>query len=1028
MSSWNGAAKTSRMLGTTSTMRAILRYCAMRLVQLVRQLLALPLVMCLVVAGWDGRIDAATPVPPRSAKDTLENSHVRDGYVLELVAAEPMVLDPVAIDWGPDGRLWVAEMADYPYGMDGKGQPGGRVRFLEDTDQDGRYDRSTVFLDKLSFPNGVMAWRNGVLVTAAPELFYAEDTDGDGRADRREVLFDGFMQGNQQLRVNGLRWGLDNWVYCASGGHHAGFGSTNSIQANKTGTRIRLGSRDFRFRPDDGRLDPQSGPSQFGRVRDDWGNWFGVQNSHPLWHYVIPDHYLRRNRHIAVGDARHQVRWPPNPPVFPIKSPQKRFHSFEQAGHYTSACGQSVYRDELLFTRGDEFYAFTCEPFHNVVQRHTIRPRGVTFEGSRAEDDGDLDFFAAADRWCRPVMTRTGPDGALWIVDMYRYMIEHPDWLPPEGRDELRPFYRAGDQHGRIYRIYPRDKVPRQVPRTLDMSSKQLVDLLEHPNGVLRDQAHRLLVQRNERSTTERLQRMALESDSGFARLHALCVLDGIDHVALGLVKSTLKDPHPAVRRNAIRIGERHGYLTSLRLELQNLRDDSNEGVKLQLALSLGQINARWAGEILADLAADCNDRWMAIAICTSATPHYAALVTRAIEGPSTLSSDIIVAMMSMGHVYPDQFARLLRIVSKDPFPDADQAELPILVEWLDGLNRRGQSLSSLRENAGQKLALAIERVKDVLDEARRSVLDDGLSIERRRQGLGLLGRQTTKQSDDVEVLSRFLAPRIETSLQLAAIDALSRIGTPEAARCLLVSWRSLTPQARSGASQAVLARKAWIRLMLNSALEYGISRTDFDASQRARLLGHSDEGIANIAADFFDQDVDRSRDAVVQHYLKALKMAGNSTRGLAHFNQHCAKCHSPDSGGHQLGPDLKSLTDRSPESLLVSILDPGRAVEPRYLAYNVRLMNGQVLQGVITAESGNSMVMQTSDGKSHGISRDSIDELVNTRMSFMPDGFEQQLAANDMADLIAFVRGLGGATNEANSKSQGLGVEPTSR
>ena len=734
-------------------------------------------------------------------RETVESTHVRDGYVLELVAAEPMVLDPVAIDWGPDGRLWVAEMADYPYGMDGKGQPGGRVRFLEDTDQDGRYDRSTVFLDNLSFPNGVMAWRNGVLVTAAPELFYAEDTNGDGRADRREVLFDGFMQGNQQLRVNGLRWGLDNWVYCASGGHHAGFGSTNSIRANKTGTRIRLGSRDFRFLPDEGRLDPRSGPSQFGRVRDDWGNWFGVQNSHPLWHYVIPDNYLRRNQHITLGDARQQVRWPANPPVFPFKSPQKRFHSFEQAGHYTSACGQSVYRDELLFERSHESYAFTCEPFHNVVQRHKIRPNGVTFEGSRAEDDGDLDFFASADRWCRPVMTRTGPDGALWIVDMYRYMIEHPDWLPQEGRDELRPFYRAGERRGRIYRVYPKDNVPRQVPRTLDMSSTQLVSLLEHPNGVLRDQVHRLLVQRNDPSMIERLQRMALESDSQLARLHAFCVLDGIDGVNLRLVKSTLKDPHPAVRRNALRISERHGFLTSLSLELQNLRDDSNEGVKLQLALSLGQIKTRWAGEILADLAADCSDRWLATAICTSATPHYATLVTRAIDGDSILTPDIIVAMMSMGHVYPDQFARLLKFVSKDSFLNANPATLQVLTEWLDSMNRRGQSLSLLRDDAGQQLAVAIERVEAVLDEARQDVWNEKLSIERRRQGLGLLGREQLKREDDTELLSRFLTPQTEPRLQLAAIEALARIGSSEAARSLLVSWRSLTPQARSAAS-----------------------------------------------------------------------------------------------------------------------------------------------------------------------------------------------------------------------------------
>ncbi len=239
---------------------------------------------------------ALTPQPPPlDAPASLRQAQVEPGFCLQLMAAEPLVADPVAIDWGADGRLWVAEMADYPYGLDGAGQPGGRIRYLEDTDGDGLYDRSVIFLDAISFPTAVMPWRNGVLVTAAPELFYAEDTDGDGRADRRDVLFRGFMEGNQQLRVNGLRYGIDNWVYCAAGGHHAGFGADNSIVIEHSGQRMPLGSRDFRFRPDADQLDPQSGPSQFGRVRDDWGNWFGVQNSYPLWHYVLEDHDLRRN-------------------------------------------------------------------------------------------------------------------------------------------------------------------------------------------------------------------------------------------------------------------------------------------------------------------------------------------------------------------------------------------------------------------------------------------------------------------------------------------------------------------------------------------------------------------------------------------------------------------------------------------------------------------------------------------------------------------------------------------------------------
>ncbi|NOX99681.1 MAG: dehydrogenase, partial [Verrucomicrobia bacterium] len=215
-------------------------------------------------------VHGADPKPdsdPVAAKDALALIHVPEGFEAELLLAEPDVIDPVAINWGADGRLWVAEMADYPMGMDGKGKPGGRVRWLKDSNGDGKYDKSVVFAEGLAFPNGILPWKKGVLVTAAPLILYLEDTDGDGVSDKREVLFEGFQEGNQQLRVNGLVRGLDNWIYCASGAHTSNYGADNTIKSIKTGKEYALGSRDFRFNPETGELDPQSGPSQFGRNR-----------------------------------------------------------------------------------------------------------------------------------------------------------------------------------------------------------------------------------------------------------------------------------------------------------------------------------------------------------------------------------------------------------------------------------------------------------------------------------------------------------------------------------------------------------------------------------------------------------------------------------------------------------------------------------------------------------------------------------------------------------------------------------------
>ncbi len=358
-------------------------------------------------------VAATAPKPasaPLSPEESLKKIHVRAGYHAELVAAEPLTLDPVAIDWDAAGRLWVVEMADYPMGLDGKGKPGGRVRVLTDTDGDGRYDKSTLFADGLNFPNGLLTWRDGVIVTAAPEILFLRDTDGDGKADRREVLVSGLMEGNQQLRANCLRWGLDNWVYCASGGHHGNHGVGTKLRT-RTG-EVLVGSRDFRLRPETGELEPQSGPSQFGRNRDDWGHWFGTQNIRPLWHYVLDDHYLRRNPHNAAPDPTKLVVVPLSPKVWPASPQEKRYHSFNEAGHFTSACSGMIYRDDLLFPRGDygAENAFSCEPFHNLVQRNVLAADGVSFAARRAVGEEASEFFASEDRWCRPVMTRTGPE------------------------------------------------------------------------------------------------------------------------------------------------------------------------------------------------------------------------------------------------------------------------------------------------------------------------------------------------------------------------------------------------------------------------------------------------------------------------------------------------------------------------------------------------------------------------------------------------------------------------------------------
>ncbi len=562
---------------------------------------------------------------PTPADKALTTMIARLGFEVELMAAEPLVEDPVSFAWGPDGKLWVAEMGDYPLGVDGRGKFGGKIRFLQDTDGDGRYDRSTVFLDGLGFPNGVMPWRSGVLVSAAPEIFYAEDTNGDGRADLRRTLYVGFTEGNQQHRVNGFRWGLDNWIHCGNGD------SGGAIESKTSGAKINIGGRDFRIRPDAGLIEPQTGLTQFSRVCDDWGNWFGTKNSQPLLHYVLADEYLRRNPHLPAIQSWVEVPSVPGAaPIYPRSAPVVRFNDLNKVNRFTSACGEAIYRDELF---GPEFVgnSFVCEPVHNLVHREILAPQGVTFTSRRAADELKSEFLASTDNWSRPVMARSGPDGALWVADMYRLVIEHPEWIPKEWQQRID--VRAGHDRGRIYRIFPQGHRPRAIPRIDKLDAAALASALDHPSGTVRDLVQQRLVERQDTASVAPLRKLVAKADRPQTRLQALCSLDGLEALDQRTLSIALSDSHPGVRRHAVRLSEPWLEKTpELAAKVVSLVVDGDAMVRLQVAYSLGQWHDPQAGQALGNLAlASSQDLFITTAVLSSLRADNLAAVMQTV-------------------------------------------------------------------------------------------------------------------------------------------------------------------------------------------------------------------------------------------------------------------------------------------------------------------------------------------------------------------------------------------------------------
>src|SRR5580765_4688198 len=495
----------------------------------------------LVVVSAYGVEGPSQPLTPAQEKASFRFADER--LTIELVAAEPDVVSPVAIAFDADGRLYVAEMLDYP-----NAQTSGRIRLLEDREGDGRYEKATVFADKLPFPNGVLPWKAGVLVTAAPDIWYFKDTDGDGQADERRVLFTGFGLGNQQLRVNGLTWGLDNWVYGANGR------SDGEIRRpdDPPGSTISIRGRDFRFRPDSGEFEPIAGRSQFGLARHDWGNRFLSWNTIPIRHEALPERYLDRNPDLAATESIAEILEPGDTGrVFPLAPPPLTFNN-ESVKNFNALSGLTIFRGGAL---GAEYRgnAFVGESLLNLVHRRVLEPNRVTFTARRAEQEKE--FLASTDSWFHPVNFATGPDGALYVVDFYRRFVEHPDWVHGVALNEVP--WRMGAEHGRIWRIRNvKSRISNRKPNLSRASWRELVKFLGDENGWWRDTAQRLLVERQERVARPAIEKMAHQASSPLGRLHALHTLDGLHALTPAVLLGALHDNSAMVREHAVGLSE----------------------------------------------------------------------------------------------------------------------------------------------------------------------------------------------------------------------------------------------------------------------------------------------------------------------------------------------------------------------------------------------------------------------------------------------------------------------------------------
>ena len=829
---------------------------------------------------------AAAPVQsPLSPTEALKSFEAAPGLKVELVAAEPLTASPCAIAFDGDRRLFVAENRGYPIGPKEGEKPAGVIALLEDTDGDGRMDKRTVFADGLTFPNGVLPWKGGLIVTCAPDVLFLKDTDGDGVADERKVLLTGFATtGSTQLRVNDPTPGPDGWIYLAAGLS----GGLVTCPSHPERPALKMTS-DVRFHPETLEVQAVDGRSQFGISFDAAGNRFICMNRVPVQHVVFDSKWLRRNPGLAfsetVQDCNERnafngmngghdgVR------LFPISSNITTADG--HAGSFSAACGVTVWQGRGALTPECEDAVFSCDPTGNLIHADRLSPRGATFSASPLYVGRE--FLASRDDWFRPVFVARGPDGALYVADMYRKIIEHPDYLPEEVRKHTD--FETGKSLGRIWRVRAESRPAAKLapgPLETHLGAKTPRQLFE---GVIR---------------------LGDEATPDAAHL---------------LAQAALRESEDKWMRAAVLSGV-HGRE---RVVLETMLIHLPEGRKIGSGLA----------ETLAFLA-------------------------RSLSVPSDLS-----------------------LAEKAP----ESARLAILSGYLDA--------------KGRKVAGLPPSFQSLLDDSSRVAADSSKSVEERVVAVKLLSRLPWERSG--QPLLALAQDESVPELSVAALKAVVTHPKTEVTDVLLAGWSRFTPARRDALLGSLLGVPFHVKGVLSAVETKRLPASALAGVRRRQILASKDPAIKAQAERLLTASV---RPEALAEAKQALDLKPDPAAGRGSFQALCSSCHRLEREGHAVGPDLADIRRQTKENILFHIVNPDAEIAPAFTAYLAEAKDGRVLSGVLVGDTPTSVTLRGPLGVESTLLRADLAKLESLPSSLMPTGLEAGLSKQQLADLLAYLKG----------------------
>ncbi|MEX2234820.1 MAG: PVC-type heme-binding CxxCH protein [Cyclobacteriaceae bacterium] len=996
-----------------------------------------PLAFLFFLAGCEkkqsGPLTVDSPVAAENAVSTFE---IEPGFKIELVAAEPLIADPVAMEIDENGNMYVVENHGYPLDK----TKSSKVKMLRDTDGDGRMDKSTIFADTLMMPTGVLRWKKGILVTDAPDLLYMEDTNGDGQADIIEVMLTGFALANPQHNVNTPILGLDNWIYLA---HERALGS--EVYKDKFGDRggdiyfpakpdaVRLpenaNGMNVRFRPESHELEMLASSTQYGHSFDVWGNYLLVNNSNHAMHAVIPDEYLNRNPKLLVARSTSSLPDHGNAAeVFPItKTPDRQL--LTDVGVMTSACAITAYSGGAFPEEYNTLTTFVAEPVSNIVHVDRLKSNGSSFVASRLHDKKE--FLASTDMWSRPVNLYTGPDGALYVVDYYREIIEHPEWLSDEVINSGRLY--NGHDMGRIFRISATDAKPAMWTKDLafgDATDEELIEKLADHNIWWRRNAQRMLLDRNNSANVPALVKMAENEASAEGRLHALWTLQGMKRLTPEHIKKALRDPEAGVRVNAIKLAEfQLKNEPTLGENLISLHDDDDAKVRFQLLCTLGFIDSREAAEVRNKLLfRDIQDEFVQVAALSAPSSQTENLLEsvlaqykRNVPAYGSLVQSL-TAMTAAEEKSRLAYTLLQKGTAVVP-EDSVSWQVPVLKGLARGFNGRKALLSQQEQNllfksffdhpahSVRQASLQVlqskqltggQQIKTAMQRARQVASDDQVPERERALAINFLALQNP--APDAPLLKTLVLSDKSLPVQLASIRTMSAIPDETITEFTMENWPKLDPAVKDAALNSFMENESRVRVLVD-ALEAGkVQKTSVGWGRSIRLMTQRNIELRNRARAFFTKDDETKK--VIEDYKPALELDGDVANGKLVYGKSCAICHQvKGEGGIPFGPDLGTIQSWPASGIMANIIDPNQSISHGFDLWNVVLKNGESLQGVITAETPSSVTVRNATGQVNTIAREEISSQKAMNMSAMPVGLEKDINQQEMADLLAFLK-----------------------